>query len=383
MAAADDALLDDPYAPFRTLDLLGHDAAEREVLDAWNSGRMHHAWLISGQRGIGKATLAYRIARFVLAQGNVDAGQGGTTEDAGPGLFGDALPAAAPAVPASLDLPDDHPVVRRVSAGGHGDLRVVKREVQEKTRKLQTVINVESVRGVGSFLSMTSAEGGWRIVLIDGAEDMNVSAANAVLKVLEEPPRRALLLLVTHNPARLLPTIRSRCRRLPLRPLDAATVQTLLARHKPGLSDADRAALAAMGEGSVGRALELEEQGGLDLYRDLLKLLQGLPRLDVAGLHALAEKLSKGDDGFRIAADLYTWWLGRVIRAKGSGVVEREVVPGEAALTQRLAAVGALEQWVQVWEKISHLFDRTQAVHLDKKQALISAFLAVERLVRA
>jgi DNA polymerase-3 subunit delta' len=270
-----------------------------------------------------------------------------------------------------------------VSAGGHGDLRIVQREIQEKSKKLQSIINVESVRGVGSFLSMTSAEGGWRIVLIDGAEDMNVSAANAVLKVLEEPPRRALLLLVSHNPARLLPTIRSRCRRLPLRPLAPADVQTLIARHRPDLPEADRTALAAMGEGSVGRALDLDEQGGLALYRDLLSLLQGLPRLDVAGLHALAEKLARGDDGFRIAADLFMWWLGRVIRAKGAGMVEPEVVAGEAALTQRLAAVGALDQWVQVWEKISHLFDRTQAVHLDKKQALISAFLAVERLVRA
>lgn len=247
MAAAN-APIEESHAPHRTLDLMGHEAAEREVLDAWASGRMHHAWLLSGQRGIGKATLAYRIARFVLAQGNIDSGQGGGA----PGLFGDML--SAPIPPASLDLPEDHPVVRRIIAGGHGDLRVVKREIGEKTKKLQTVINVESVRGIGAFLSMTSAEGGWRIVLIDGAEDMNVSAANAVLKVLEEPPRRALLLLVTHNPSRLLPTIRSRCRRLPLRPLEPEIVKTLLARHKPHLSGDDRAALAVMGEGSIGRA---------------------------------------------------------------------------------------------------------------------------------
>ncbi|MCA1973648.1 MAG: DNA polymerase III subunit delta', partial [Caenispirillum sp.] len=187
----------------------------------------------------------------------------------------------------------------------------------------------------------------------------------------------------SHNPARLLPTIRSRCRRLPLTPLRHPQVVDLLARHKPGLAAADRDALAAMGEGSVGVALDLEEQGGLDLYRDLLALLQGLPRLDVGGLHALAEKLARGDDGFRIASDLFTWWLGRVIRAKGRGHPDPEVLPGEAALTRRLAEAGGLEQWVQVWEKITHLFDRTTAVNLDKKQALISAFLAVERLVRA
>lgn len=381
MSPAADAALDDPLLPSRMLDLIGHEAAEREVLDAWTSGRMHHAWLISGPRGIGKATLAYRIARFVLAQGATDAG---APAAAGPSLFGDALP---PVLPTSLDLPPDHPVVRRVAAGGHGDLRVIQRELVEdkKTKRLraQGVITVDAVRGIGHFLSMTSAEGGWRIVLIDGAEEMNRNAANAVLKVLEEPPRRALLLLVSHNPARLLPTIRSRCRRLPLTPLRHAQVVDLLARHKPGLAAADRDALAAMGEGSVGVALDLEEQGGLDLYRDLLALLQGLPKLDVGGLHALAEKLARGDDGFRIASDLFTWWLGRVIRAKGRGHPDPEVLPGEAALTRRLAEAGGLEQWVQVWEKITHLFDRTTAVNLDKKQALISAFLAVERLVRA
>lgn len=381
MSGALDGLRDDPWQPGRTLDLVGHEAAEREVLDAWTSGRMHHAWLISGPRGIGKATLAYRIARFVLAQGGADAG---AAAPAGPSLFGDTLP---PAAPTSLALPPDHPVVRRIAAGGHGDLRIVQREMVEdkKTKRLraQGVINVDSVRGIGHFLSMTSAEGGWRIVIIDGAEDMNRNAANAVLKVLEEPPRRALLLLVSHNPARLLPTIRSRCRRLPLTPLGHGQVCDLLARVKPDLPEADRLALAAMGEGSLGTALDLEEQGGLGLYRELLGLFQGLPRLDVAGLHAMAERLAKADDGFRIACDLYTWWLGRIIRAKGRGFADPEVVPGEAALTGRLAAAGGLEQWVQVWEKISHLFDRTNAVNLDKKQALISAFLAVERLVRA
>lgn len=380
-APAVEAEPDDPLAPRHTHGLTGHAEAEREVLSAWTSGRMHHAWLITGPRGIGKATLAYRIARFVLAQGAVDAGGAGQAD--GPGLFGDALP---PTLPTSLDIPPEHPVSRRIAAGGHGDLRVVERQVvidsKSKRRRKQEIITVDSVRGIGHFLAMTSAEGGWRIVLIDGAEDMNPNAANAVLKVLEEPPRRALMLLVSHNPARLLPTIRSRCRRLPLTPLSLAQVSGLIGQARPDLGDTDRAALAAMGEGSVGRALDLDEQGGLPLYRDMLGVLSGLPRLNVAALHKLAETLAKGDDGFRIAADLFTWWLGRVIRAKGRGVVDPEVVPGEAALTARLATVGSLEQWVEVWEKVSHLFDRTTAVNLDKKQALLNAFLAVERLVR-
>ncbi len=351
-------------APAANPHLLGHAAAEQAFLDAWHSGRLAHAWLICGPRGIGKATLAYRIARFVLAGG----GQGG--------LFGGS---------ASLHVPEDNPVFRRVAAGGHADLKVVERGwADDKQTRLRSEIVVEDVRGIGGFLALTPAEGGWRVVIIDAADEMNRSSANAVLKVLEEPPRQALMLLVSHSPGRLLPTIRSRCRRLTLNPLAEAQVAQLLQRFGDALPEGDDSALARLAEGSIGRALALAEQGGLGLYRDMVGMLRGLPKLEVPALHAFADRVAKGGgdaDSFRTVSELFTWWLARLVHAGGTGGVA-EVVEGEAAVMARLLAAASLEQWVEVWEKISHLFARTEAVNLDRKQAVLNAFLMVERQAR-
>lgn len=350
-----------------TSELFGHAGAEKALLDAWNSGRLAHAWLICGPKGIGKAALAYRFARFVLAGG----GEGG-------GLFGGG--------PENLGLRPDHPVFRRVAAQGHADLQTVERGwSDDKKTKLKTEIVVEDVRGIGSFMSLTPAEGGWRVVIIDSADEMNRNAANAVLKVLEEPPRNALMLLVSHSPGRLLPTIRSRCRRLMLQPLSEATVSDLLHHHRPELPQSDITALAKLSEGSVGKALALADEGGLDLYREVVALLNGLPRLDVPALHAFGDRVSKpgNDSSFRTVTELLVWWLARMIRAGGrQGRGMTEVVPGEAALIGRLLAAASLEHWLEVWEKISTLFARTEAVHLDRKQAVLGAFLSVERLAR-
>ena len=358
---------DTPH-PRETSELLGHAGAEKALLDAWTSGRLAHAWLICGPKGIGKATLAYRFARFVLAGG----GEGG-------GLFGGP--------PETLDIRPDHPVFRRVAAQGHADLEAVERRwADDKKTKLKTEIVVEDVRGIGGFMSLTPAEGGWRVVVIDSADEMNRNAANAVLKVLEEPPRNALMLLVSHSPGRLLPTIRSRCRRLMLQPLAEDVVAGLLDRQRPGLPSADLAALARLGEGSIGKALAWADEGGLDLYRELMELLQGLPRLDVPALHAFGDRVARpeNDGSFRTLTELLTWWLARLIRAGGRrGEGMTEVVTGEGALMNRLLAAASLEQWLEVWEKITTLFARTEAVHLDRKQAVLGAVLSVERLASA
>jgi DNA polymerase-3 subunit delta' len=346
-------------------ELIGHGGAERAFLDAWNSGRLAHAWLLTGPKGIGKATMAYRIARFVLAGG----GEGG-------GLFGGA--------PESLALPAEHPVCRRISASGHADLKVVERGYSdEKKSKLRTEIVIEDVRGIGGFMALTPAEGGWRVVIIDAADEMNRNAANAVLKVLEEPPRNALMLLVSHSPGRLLPTIRSRCRRLALNPLPEATVTDLLARYRMDLPGDDVIALARLGEGSIGKGLALAAEGGLDLYRELMVMLSALPRLDVTALHAFGDRVARveADAAWRTVTELTGWWLARLIRAGGrEGRGMAEVVPGEAAIMSRLLASASLERWLELWEKVTALFARTDAVNLDRKQALITAFLAIERL---
>lgn len=358
---SDDSNISVP-APRANATLLGHDEAERDILSAWNAERMHHAWLITGKRGIGKATLAYRVARFVLS----GCGESG-------GLFGP---------PDNLDISPDHPVLNRIAQGSHGDLRVIERQWDDKKKRRKGEIVVDDVRGIGQFLSLTPAEGGWRVVIVDAADEMNRNAANAVLKVLEEPPKRAVLLLLAHTPSRLLPTIRSRCRSLPLAPLDDAVVEELLRRYRADLPADDVRALVHLAEGSVGRALDLSEQGGLQLYQSLIGLLRSLPKLDVPAAYTFSEKAGRSDDSFRVTTELFQWWLGRTIAAAARGEEPAEVVPGENGLMRTLVAAAALDKWLEVWEKISRLFDRAQAVNLDKRQVLVSAFLSVERLVR-
>src|SRR5271169_2584658 len=248
-------------------DLVGHENAERELERLYRAGRLPHAILLGGPRGIGKATLAFRFARFVLTQGGPDGVAAADFFD-GKGETG-------------LAVDPESGVFRRSAAGGHADLLTVERAWDPRRRRLRGEIVVEDTRAIAEFFRLTAAEEGWRIVIVDGAEEMNRNAANAVLKILEEPPSRALLLLVSHSPGRLLPTVRSRCRRLMLAPLAAPLVAQLLRRYRPQLDQIEAAALAAVCAGSIGRALDLADNGGLALYRSLLELLSSAPVFDV------------------------------------------------------------------------------------------------------
>ena len=352
-------------APRANPDLLGQEAAERAFLQAWQSGRLAHAWLLTGPRGIGKATLAFRIARFVLAGGGV----------AESGLFG------APE-PAGLEIPTDHSVFRRIASGGHADFKLIERGwADDKQSRRRSEIVIEDVRDVGAFMALTPAEGGWRVVIVDAADEMNRNAANAILKILEEPPKRALMLLVSHSPGRLLPTIRSRCRRLAMKPLSDAIVTDLLRRHHPELGAEDLSALTALAGGSIGRALALQAQGGLALYGEMVKLLGGLPALPGSALHDFSERIGRQADSVALFGELLTGWLADAACAAAGGS-SRAVLAGEGALQQRLVARAGLERWTGLWEKTGSLFERGEAVHLDGRQVVLNAFLALEKACR-
>ncbi|CCQ73784.1 DNA polymerase III subunit delta' [Magnetospira sp. QH-2] len=342
-------------SPRETAVLIGHEAAEQAFLDAYNGGRMAHAWLICGPKGVGKATLAFRMARFLLSQGE---------EVQGGGLFGEALP---PMIPESLHMDPEDPLFHRVAAGAHGDLLVVEKEINQRSGKLRDEIVVDNVRGVGSFMSQTAREGGWRVVIVDAADEMNRNAANSLLKVLEEPPRRAILLLVAHFPGRLLPTIRSRCRKLTLQPLDDSIILDLLLKQMPDLSSEESRTLVALAEGSAARALTLAAEGGLELGQGLLAILDGLPDLDLPNLHKLADSLVKAGAGdrFGVACDMVRWWLSRRVR--------------QAALSGK---GGALDPWLQVWEKTDDLLARAAGLDLDRKQVFLTLLLTLQGAAR-
>jgi DNA polymerase-3 subunit delta' len=322
--------------PRETGVLYGHAEAERALLDSYRGGRMPHAWLIGGARGIGKATLAYRFARFVLAHPEP----------------------SAPDVQAatSLAILDDDPVARRIANEAHGGLLTLERRLNDKGRLMQDIA-VDDVRRAVPFFGSTASEGGWRIAIVDAIDELNRSGANAILKVLEEPPERTLLLLVSHAPGRALPTIRSRCRRLDLRPLDVKEV-CLAAGKALGRSPTEPEIMAAAeaAEGSVARAIELTDGGALALREKTLGLLSQLPDPDPRALHALGDALS-GSDIRTLATfmDVVNDWLSGQV-----AVVARET---------RKAA-----RFAETWEQVNRAARDAQSFNLERKPLVFSVF---------
>jgi len=350
-------------APRANPDLVGHETAERELRRLVEVGRLPHAILLNGPRGIGKATLAFRLARFLLADRDHPTG----------------------AAEQGLAIDPECGVFHRVAAGGHADLLTVERAYDPRRRRLRGEIVVEDAREITGFFRLTAAEGGWRIVVVDGAEEMNRNAANALLKILEEPPRRALLLLVSHSPGRLLPTIRSRCRRLPLAALARPVVTQLLGRYRPELAAPEAEALAALADGSIGRALELADAGGLVLYRSMIEMLSQVPAVDIARLHAFADQLARVDaeDAYRAGGELLSQFLARMIAgAARHQVGGEEIVAGESGAMQRLAACADPARWAALREEIERGFASTDQLNLDRKQAMLGAFFAIEQLAQ-
>jgi DNA polymerase III subunit delta' len=330
---------DDAEAPHprETTAWFGHAAAEHVLLDAYRGGRIPHAWLIGGPPGIGKATLAYRMARFVLAHPDPSAAavQGATT----------------------LALASDHPAARRIAARAHGGLLVLERSEGE-SGALRTVITVDEVRRTIGFFGRTAGEGGWRICIVDSADELQYpQGSNALLKILEEPPARALFLLVSHAPGRLLPTIRSRCRHLALRALAVDDVaRAAAAALGRDADDGEVAEAAAAADGSVGRAVQLLGGDALKVRERVSALLAALPSLDAMALHALGDALGRSDpQAFAAFVDTVRDWLS-------------------ARLARGTAEPARLAQVAQVWEKLNGAAREVEVFNLDRKPMVFAVF---------
>ena len=326
--------------PRETSDLFGHREAERALLDAYRGGRIPHAWLIGGAQGIGKATLAYRMARFVLAHRNP------------------LMPSVQRAETLAVD--PSEPVARQITAEAHGGLLVLERGLNDRG-VLRTVITVDETRETISFFGSTAAVEGWRVCIVDTVDELNPNAANALLKILEEPPKQSLFLLVSHAPARALPTILSRCRKLPLRPLTTEDVIRAAARATDRESD-DPALVeaAAASEGSVSRALTLLGGDALKLQRRTAALLATLPRVDPRELHALGDSMGISD---RVALaafiDGVERWVSERLRADD---------------TNANANLPRLARLAEVWEKIARAARDTAEYNLERKPLVFSVF---------
>ncbi|MEJ0025660.1 MAG: DNA polymerase III subunit delta' [Rhizomicrobium sp.] len=316
--------------PRETSRLVGQDAALARAARAIRGGHPPGAWLIAGPPGIGKATLAYRIARYVLAYGATAAG------------------------PEDLSVPEREANAIQVAAASHSGLLVLKRGLND-SGKLMNDLSVGVVRKLSGFFGMTSGAGGWRVAIVDTADDMNDAAANALLKMLEEPPPRAMLILLSNVPGRLLPTVRSRCQRLDLRPLDDAVLEAELARLLPDTGAAERAALVRLAGGSIGMALRLAGGDAVALAREADLLLDRAQAPDIAAILALGDRLYRVTDG---------------LSTFGTYLID--------ALTARIRARALdggvhLDRWVECLNRLKASFARTAALNLEPRQTLLNA----------
>jgi DNA polymerase-3 subunit delta' len=333
--------------PRETNVLFGHREAEAALLNAYKSGRIQHAWLLGGAQGIGKATLAYRMARFVLTHRDPLAPKVQLAE--------------------TLAIDPNEPTARHVASGAHGSLLALERTANEKG-VLRTVITVDETRETISFFGSTAAVEGWRVCIVDTVDELNPNAANALLKILEEPPQQSLFLLISYAPARVLPTILSRCRKLPMRPLaiDDVIRAAALAISRP-VDDPALAEAAAASEGSVARALTLLGGDALKLQQRTTAMLASLPKVDPRELHALGDSLPLSD---RVALatfiDSIERWISGRLRTDGAS----------NANLPRLARLA------EVWEKIARAARDTQDYNLERKPLVFSVFSMLAEATR-
>ena len=334
MTRSEDEDKRDPRPPRETTTLLGHDAAEREFLAVYRSGRIPHAWLIAGEPGIGKATTAYRIARFVLAHPD-------------PSRISTAT---------SLALDPDHPTARRVAVNAHPDLLALERTFGDNG-KMRTVITVEQVRRLATFFGSTAGEGGWRVCIVDSADELKYpEGSNALLKMLEEPPPRSLFLLASHAPGRLLPTIRSRCRRLALKPLGQGdVVRATAVALGVDAGDPAIAKAAAAARGSVSRAIALAGGPMLALREKVAELLMALPSADPHALHALGDQLDRDRGLLDVFVGAIRDWLS-------------------ARLDVEANNPGGLARTADLWDRLNRSARDVEIYNLERKPWVFTIF---------
>ena len=331
--------------------LLGHESAVAAFETAMAGGRLHHGWLLSGPRGIGKSSFAHLAARALIAD-----------------------------APALETTPED-PVARRIAQGNEPRLTRLARTINEKTGKLRTQINVEQVRAIRSSLNLAGEHGDWRCVIVDAAEEMNPSAANALLKVLEEPPERVAFFLVSHAPGKLLPTIRSRCRRLDFHELEPDALAQAFAQATGAALPPE---IAGAAQGSVGEAIRLGSGAGAEVATGLAEILAPLPAAaNRAALHALADRAfgAARPDGLAITADLLTTLAAGMARHLTGGTA---APTGHEALAAKLSqGTRAAIRWAEAAADIRETADRAIALNLDPRQSLLDMVTLIEAAAKA
>ncbi|MEA2842070.1 MAG: polymerase subunit delta [Methylobacteriaceae bacterium] len=333
--------------PRETMGFVGHAAEERAFLDAYRAGRMPHAWIIGGPEGIGKATLAWRVARFLLA--NPD-------------------PRSASVQRAqNLDVDPMTAAARQIAALSSSDVALLRRQWNEKVKKLYTEIRVDEVRAATRIFQHAAGGSGWRIAIIDSVDELNRNAANALLKIIEEPPAYSLFLLIAHRPGRILPTIRSRCRLMMLAPLSDEDVVRAMAALNFNYPRDQIKAVASRAGGSVKEALRLLEGESARFDDRVQNLLKGLPQVDWQEIHGLGDAVAGRDNEAAYES----------LMANVFSFLDRSVRDGAARGPARL------QPYAEAWEKVREAAREAEILNLDKRPLTLSIFADLAAAVLA
>jgi DNA polymerase-3 subunit delta' len=335
----DPRALDGALHPRENFSLIGHFAAEKQILDAWTSGRMHHAWLLTGMAGIGKATLAFRTARFILINPDPEAASGAT----------------------GLAVPQNHPAAVKIAHGTHPNVLHVQREWDLTSKKFKSALGVDAVRRIIPFLGTTAGEGDWRFVIVDPADDMNRNAANALLKMLEEPPRQSMFFLICAAPGRLPPTIRSRCRTLHCSALTQESLSQIADQFVSGFDMRDdRSTILSLAGGSARRLIRLAGDDGHRMYNLLIEAFDNPNPATIAVVADVAA--GSGPSGLADFLEMLSDYCGRRLRGTDE--------PMPSHVPPRLA----LASWAELWEKAARSVRDAQIYNLDVRH-IVTAIL--------
>ncbi len=351
---------------------VGHEAQERLFIDLYKKGSMPHALVFAGVEGIGKATMAFRLTRFLLKNG-----VGGDNDQ--DSLFGggESLPQEID----SLDVDMSDPVVKRIVSGGHADLLHLERNYDSTKGKREANLKVEQIRKIEPFLRKTASEGGWRIVIVEDADTMNRSAQNAILKILEEPPSNVLIILIAHRPGMLIPTIRSRSRVISFDALSPENMADLLSKQGHRLGAHDLEIVTDMSCGSIGAAIKYVEEGGLDTFRKICDYLSEMPEFKWHEIHELANSLSSPakDDEYRLFREIFQWMFRQAVFVKARGTQGGDL-PGYLTKPPLglVLAHYSLTQLIEISDNLKNHFDTAEFSNLDRRDAVRGAFLMLK-----
>ena len=356
--------------PKVTETIFGHDFSEQEFINCYKSGKLHHGWLISGAKGIGKATLAWRLAKFLLTQ-PIDGNQTSGFLDISDGNK-------------TIEL-DEHlknTITARIIAESEPRLAILRKSFDEKRKTFRSSIRVDEVRHLNKFFSLSVSDGGGRVAIIDCVDDLNINAANALLKTLEEPPKNTVFLLISHNPQSLLATIKSRCRGLRLSNLTESDLKSALRQINLIVPENDSTIYSLLGSGSVGNSIRLLEHDGADLYRTILSFLSQLPNLNGFEIEKFVGTFTgtKNRSRLELFIELLNIAIARISKAGITGhILSDQILEDEKEIFEKLCPTPDIaKKWAELAQTQSENLKHGLAVNLDPGSLILDTFFRIE-----